>query len=40
MAPGTPDWLLERIILGELPTEALAAARARLEREPGGAARL
>ncbi|WP_141620629.1 ActD protein [Myxococcus sp. AB036A] len=40
MAPGTPDWLLERIILRELPPEALSAARARLEREPGGAARL
>ncbi|WIG96821.1 ActD protein [Myxococcus sp. SDU36] len=40
MAPGTPDWLLERIILGELPAAALSAARARLEREPGGAARL
>ncbi|ATB47556.1 ActD protein [Corallococcus macrosporus] len=40
MAPGTPDWLLERIILGELPSAPLAAARARLEREPGGAARL
>lgn len=40
MAPGTPDWLLERIILGELPPEALSVARARLEREPGGAARL
>lgn len=35
-----PDWLLERIALGELPPEELAAARARLEEEPGGLARL
>ncbi len=40
MALRTPDWLLERIALGELPEDVLAAARARLEREPGGAARL
>src|SRR6188474_2592529 len=36
----TPDWLLERIALGELPPEALARARARLLEEPDGAARL
>ena len=36
----TPDWLLERIALGELPPEELAAARARLAREPDGPARL
>ncbi|MBZ4395253.1 ActD-like protein [Myxococcus sp. MISCRS1] len=36
----TPDWLLERILLGELPPEELAAARARLESEPEGLARL
>lgn len=36
----TPDWLLERIALGELPPEALAHARARLLQEPDGAARL
>ncbi|SEU00788.1 ActD-like protein [Stigmatella erecta] len=36
----TPDWLLERIALGELPPEELAAARARLAEEPDGAARL
>jgi len=35
-----PDWLLERIALGELPPEELAAARARLEQEPGGLERL
>ncbi|NTX05635.1 ActD-like protein [Myxococcus sp. CA040A] len=35
-----PDWLLERIALGELPPEELAAARARLEQEPGGPERL
>ncbi|WP_426751609.1 ActD protein [Myxococcus sp. Y35] len=40
MAPGIPDWLLERIALGELPPETLDAARERLAREPGGAARL
>jgi len=40
MALCTPDWLLERIALGELPPEALAAARARLEREPDGRERL
>lgn len=38
--PRTPDWLLERIALGELPTEELASARARLLQEPDGAARL
>ncbi|WP_342377907.1 ActD-like protein [Myxococcus stipitatus] len=36
----TPDWLLERIALGELPPEELAAARARLEQESDGPARL
>ncbi|MCE9668732.1 ActD-like protein [Myxococcus stipitatus] len=36
----TPDWLLERIALGELPPEELAAARARLESEPDGPSRL
>jgi anti-sigma factor RsiW len=36
----TPDWLLERIALGELPPEELAAARARLAQEPDGPARL
>jgi len=36
----TPDWLLERIALGELPPEELAAARARLSQEPDGLARL
>lgn len=36
----TPDWLLERIALGELPPEELAAARARLAEEPDGLARL
>jgi hypothetical protein len=36
----TPDWLLERIALGELPPEELAAARAQLAREPEGEARL
>jgi hypothetical protein len=36
----TPDWLLERIALGELSPEELAAARARLAREPDGPARL
>ncbi|MFY2558893.1 ActD-like protein [Corallococcus terminator] len=35
-----PDWLLERIALGELPPDELAAARARLEQEPGGLERL
>jgi anti-sigma factor RsiW len=38
--PRTPDWLLERIALGELPPEELAAARARLAAEPDGPARL
>ncbi|WP_426756328.1 ActD-like protein [Myxococcus sp. Y35] len=36
----TPDWLLERIALGELPPAELAAARARLAEEPDGLARL
>ncbi|QSQ21163.1 ActD-like protein [Pyxidicoccus parkwayensis] len=36
----TPDWLLERIALGELPPEELAAARARLAEEPDGLQRL
>ncbi|MCP3103355.1 ActD protein [Myxococcus sp. K15C18031901] len=40
MALCTPDWLLERIALGELPPESLVAARARLEQEPDGRARL
>ncbi|GEN11550.1 hypothetical protein SAMN05443572_10587 [Myxococcus fulvus] len=40
MALCTPDWLLERIALGELSPDALADARARLEREPHGRARL
>jgi hypothetical protein len=36
----TPDWLLERIALGELPPAELATARAQLAREPDGEARL
>jgi hypothetical protein len=40
MSQHTPDWLLERIALGELPPEELAAARARLAEEPGGLERL
>lgn len=36
----TPDWLLERIALGELPPAELAAAKARLEQEPDGRERL
>jgi hypothetical protein len=36
----TPDWLLERIALGELPPEELSKARARLAQEPDGEARL
>jgi len=36
----TPDWLLERIALGELPPAELADARSRLLGEPDGAARL
>ena len=36
----TPEWLLERIALGELPEAELAAAKARLLAEPDGAARL
>jgi hypothetical protein len=36
----TPDWLLERIALGELPPDELERARARLLAEPDGAARL
>lgn len=39
-ASRTPDWLLERIALGELPPAELAAAKARLEREPDGLERL
>lgn len=40
MALCTPDWQLERIALGELPSDALTAARAKLEQEPHGLARL
>lgn len=40
MAHRTPDGLLERIALGELPPEELAAARARLASEPDGLERL
>ncbi|MFP2931983.1 ActD protein, partial [Pyxidicoccus sp. 3LG] len=40
MALCTPDWLLERVALGELSPDALADARTRLEREPDGATRL
>lgn len=36
----TPDWMLERIALGELPPEELAAAKARLAQEPDGLERL
>lgn len=36
----TPDWLLERIALGELPEDQLKAARAQLESEPDGLQRL
>lgn len=36
----TPEWLLERIALGELPPEQLEQARARLLSEPDGAPRL
>ncbi len=36
----TPDWLLERIALGELPPAELTAARAQLALEPDGPARL
>ncbi|MCY1036802.1 ActD-like protein [Corallococcus sp. BB11-1] len=36
----TPDWLLERIALGELPPDELASARARLAQEPDGPSRL
>ncbi|MCY1017858.1 ActD-like protein [Pyxidicoccus sp. MSG2] len=39
-SPRTPDWLLERIALGELSPDELAAARARLSAEPDGPARL
>ncbi|MET0405490.1 MAG: ActD-like protein [Cystobacter sp.] len=38
--PRTPDWLLERIALRELPPEEWAAARARLSQEPDGERRL
>ncbi|QSQ15085.1 ActD protein [Myxococcus landrumensis] len=40
MALTTPDWLLERIALGELPEDSLAAARAKLELESHGPSRL
>jgi hypothetical protein len=36
----TPDWLLERIALGEMPPDRLQRARAQLLAEPDGAARL
>ena len=36
----TPEWLLERIALGELPEADLATAKAQLLAEPDGAARL
>ncbi len=36
----TPDWLLERIALEELPAAKLQAARLQLESEPDGQARL
>jgi len=36
----TPDWLLERIALEELPPRQLEAARAQLMSEPDGLARL
>lgn len=36
----TPDWLLERFALGELPEAQAAEIRRRLEAEPGGMARL
>jgi hypothetical protein len=35
-----PDYLLERLALGELPEEAARAAQEQLAREPGGAERL
>jgi len=35
-----PDYLLERLALGELPEEAARAAQEELAREPGGAQRL
>lgn len=38
-APRTPDWLVERLLAGELPPEEAARVRARLEAE-GGLARL
>jgi hypothetical protein len=40
MSQRTPDWMLERIALGELPPHELAAARARLAQEPEGLERL
>jgi anti-sigma factor RsiW len=40
MTSRTPDWLLERVALGELPADELARARARLAQEPEGKARL
>ncbi|MGA9524585.1 MAG: ActD protein [Myxococcaceae bacterium] len=36
----TPDWMVERIALGELPPGELERARAKLLSEPDGAARL
>lgn len=36
----TPDWLVERIALNELPADELARARAKLLAEPDGQARL
>ncbi len=36
----TPDWMVERIALGELPPGELEHARAKLLSEPDGAARL
>lgn len=39
-ASRTPDWLLERIALGELPPDELAAAKVRLAQEPEGLERL
>ncbi|MDD5308041.1 MAG: ActD-like protein [Deltaproteobacteria bacterium] len=35
-----PDWLLERVALGELPLHDMKDARRRLREEPGGEARL
>jgi hypothetical protein len=36
----TPDWLIERLVAGELPADRAADVRRRLEGEVGGAARL